>query len=336
MNPKNIPKIVFFIAVVVFIFEIYIPKSLSSSSTVIYIVQKGAGGGDIADELEKRGIIKSRLFFKFYVFVSGQYSKLQSGKYDLSPSMSVAKIVSKFVSGDVVKYKITIIEGWDIKDIAQYLENKKLYSQQDFIDATKNNFSEDFSFLNDPPKQVSKLKNSNLEGYIFPDSYEFLPEKNPEELLRIILTNFNKKLTPDLRKEISLQNKSIFEIITMASIIEKEVKIMDDKKIISGILWKRLKNGVPLQVDSTINYITGKNDHSVYIKDTKIDSPYNTYKYVGLPKGPISNPGIDSILAAIYPKESDYWYYLSANGNGKTIFSKTLEEHNEAVAKYLK
>ena len=122
----------------------------------------------------------------------------------------------------------------------------------------------------------------------------------------------------------------------MASILEKEVKTTEDKKIVSGILWKRLVNDMSLQIDSTINYITNKSEARVAIKDTKIDSPYNTYKYQGLPLGPISNPGIDSILAAIYPIESPYWYYLSASTTGKTIFSKTLLEHNQAVAKYLK
>ena len=122
----------------------------------------------------------------------------------------------------------------------------------------------------------------------------------------------------------------------MASILEKEVVSLHDKKIVAGILWKRIANGVPLQVDSTINYITQKNNASVSVKDTDIDSPYNTYKYSGLPKGPISNPGIDSIMAAIYPTKSQYWYYLSADGTGKTIFSQTLEEHAAAIAKYLK
>jgi len=122
----------------------------------------------------------------------------------------------------------------------------------------------------------------------------------------------------------------------MASMIEKEVQTPEDKKMVSGILWKRITEGMPLQVDATVNYITGKHDKGVQIKDTVIDSPYNTYKYYGLPKGPISNPGMDSIQAAIYPQKSVYWYYLSATKTGETIFSKTLEEHNLAISKYLK
>jgi UPF0755 protein len=145
-----------------------------------------------------------------------------------------------------------------------------------------------------------------------------------------MLANFGKKLNPELREKIAVQKKTIFDIVTMASLLEKEVITLDDKKIVAGILWKRLEIGMPLQLDATVNYVTGKNDPSVTIKDTTIDSPYNTYKYKGLPKGPISNPGIDSIIATIYPKKTNYWYYLT---DGKTIFSETLQQHNTAKAK---
>jgi len=331
INKKLLPVFsLFLIAVLFTFFEIYIPKSFGQNPTVVYSLRKGIGYDNIGGELKDKGTIKSSLFFNLYVIISMQYSKLQAGKYELSPSMSIAKIVKKFVLGEVIKNNITIIEGWNIKDIAQYLEDKSFYSAEDFLELTKKDWSRDLEFLKDKPKNLS------LEGYIFPDTYEISIGQKPEELLKKVLDNFNKKLTPDLRKEISLQHKSIFKIITMASILEKEVRTRDDKKIVSGILWKRLANDIPLQVDSTVNYITGKNDVSVSIKDTKIDSPYNTYKYLGLPLGPISNPGMDSILAALYPKKSDYWYYLSASISGKTIFSKTLEEHNLAKIEYLK
>jgi UPF0755 protein len=128
------------------------------------------------------------------------------------------------------------------------------------------------------------------------------------------------------------KGKSVFEIITMASMLEKEVRSLEDKKIVSGILWKRMEVGMPLQLDATINYITVKSNPGVAVKYTKIDSTYNTYKYVGLPKGPISNPGMNSIIAAINPKDSPYWFYLS---DGRTIFSKTFEDHCTNKAKYL-
>jgi UPF0755 protein len=150
-----------------------------------------------------------------------------------------------------------------------------------------------------------------------------------------MLTNFDSKLTPDLKSEIKRQKKTIFEIITMASMIEKEVKTTEDKKIVSGILWKRMVSGMRLQVDATLLYAQGKETSKTYIKDTQFTSPYNTYRNDGLPLGPISNPGMDSILAAIYPTKTAYYYYLSTT-EGKTIFSKTLEEHSYNKNKYLK
>ncbi len=313
-----------------FVFEVYVPKLGTETKVLTYIVQEGKGTKDIADDLEKQQVIKSSLFFRLYAAVSGQYSKLQAGKYELSSSMSIYKIVGRLSSGDVVSFKITLLEGWTLKDMSHYLQEQHFYSSKSFIESTKKDWSQQFTFLKDKPKSF------NLEGYIFPDTYKVYPDDNVDALIEKALNNFNKKLTPDLRQEISKQNKSIFQIITMASIIEKEANKMEDKKIISGILWKRLKNGMPLQVDSTINFITGKSDGKAAIKDTKVDSLYNTYKYGGLPLGPISNPGMDSILAAIYPKESSYWYYLAADGTGQTIFSKTLEEHQAAIDKYFK
>lgn len=334
MNLKNNILFIFFLMVASFItlawWEIYVPKSYAKSQPIVYSARKGMGDEEIAKELEDKGIIKSRLFFEFYAVMSGNHSNLQAGKYELSSSMSSAEILKKFMIGDTVKDKITIVEGWNVNEIAKYLEIKKGYAKEDFLNLAKQDFSEGFAFLKDKPQ------NMNLEGYIFPDTYETFDGQTAEEILRHILANFDKKLTIDVRNEIALQKKSIFEIITMSSIIEKEVRSSEDKKIVSGILWKRIEAGIPLQVDSTVNYITNKNDARVAIKDTKIDSPYNTYKYYGLPKGPISNPGQDSILAAVYPEESNYWYYLSAKDDGKTIFSKTLDEHNIAVAKYLK
>ena len=317
--------------VCLFIFwELFIPYSLSATPPQNYMVQKGLGDEEIAADLQKQGIIKNSLFFRLYVFVTGQDKKLQAGNYELSSSMSVYDIVKKFVSGDVIKNYITIIEGWDQKDIAQYFESKSLYAEQDFLAATTKDFSDVFGFLKDKPKKLS------LEGYLFPDTYEVSLAAEPEDMVKNMLANFDKKLTSDIENEITRQNRSIFQVITMASILEKEVQTVEDKKIVAGILWKRIKNGMPLQVDASINYITGKHAAGASIKDTKIDSLYNTYKYAGLPLGPISNPGMDSILAAIYPVDSPYWYYLSADNTGKTIFSKTLEEHNSAKAKYLK
>jgi UPF0755 protein len=149
-----------------------------------------------------------------------------------------------------------------------------------------------------------------------------------------MLDNFDKKLTQDLRDEIARQKKTIFEIVTMASILEKEVQTDEDRAMVADIFWRRLKAGMPLQADSTINYITGKSDSRANLTDIQIDSPYNTYKYPGLPVGPIGNPGLSAIKAAIYPKANGYWYFLTTD-DGKVIYAKSFDEHKANKAKYL-
>ena len=294
---------------------IYSPKDFNSDEEVLFKISNGEGGKEIAQNLEKHDLIKSDFLFKLYAVLQGGSKKLQAGTYLLSPSMSVAKIFKKIVSGDALKEKITIIEGWNLRDIAWYFENKAMFQAEELL-------------------ELSETFENKLEGYLFPDTYFIDKDTALGDIVRIMLDNFDKKVSPELRQEIENQGKSISQIITMASLLEKEVRDYQDKQIVSGVLWKRMKIGMPLQVDATISYITHKKTSKISKAETQIDSPYNTYIYRGLPRGPICNPGLDSIKAAVYPEESDYWYYLSSL-EGETIFSKTLEEHNIAKAKYL-
>jgi len=323
---------------------IYSPKNTSLEKEVIFNIEKGEGSRDIALNLEKEGLIRWGPVLRVYVLIKGVPGKLQAGSYLLSPSMNISEIVEKFVKGEAIKEKIIIIEGWNLRDIGFYLENKGMFQAEELWEIagfpatdyskvkdlpTPKDFSSEYDFLEEKPKNIG------LEGYLFPDTYETNKMVDIEEIVRKMLNNFDKKLTSELKEEINKQGKTIFEIITIASLIEKEVKTKEDKELVSGVLWKRLKNGIPLQIDSTISYITGKQTTKISREETKIDSPYNTYKYRGLPLGPISNPGLESILTAVYPESSNYWYYLSTP-EGETIFSKTLEEHNIAKNTYLK
>lgn len=329
---KNI-FIVIIITLSFFIFlsyqNIYLPKDKKQKEETLFFISSGEGFREIGEKIEKEEFIKNALFFDFYVLITGEYKNIQAGTYYLSPSMSIAKIVKKLSSGNIAKEKITIIEGWSIDDIADYLDSKNLISKEFFYQKLNDQDWNKFSFLADHPQ------GAGLEGYLFPDTY-FLPiNTNEEKIIEIILTNFEKKLTKNMLLKIQERDKSIFEIITMASLIEKEVKTIQDKKIVSGILWKRIESGMPLQVDATIAYITGKKTTKISTKETKIESPYNTYLNRGLPIGPICNPGLESIVAAIYPEKSDFWFYLSKE-DGSTIFSKNYQDHLIAKNKYLK
>ncbi len=341
---KKITIYFLFFILLFFVWGIYLAKNSTDSENNLFLVERGQNLFEIASNLEKEGIIKNRIFFNFYVFLRTSQNKLQAGQYSLNSSMSIKEIGDKIISGDTAKTVITIPEGWNLRDIGWYFENQGMFQAEELFELVgfplinysvntdlpkPKDFSLDYNFLKNKPKNIS------LEGYLFPDTYEIVPGTELEEIVRKMLANFNKKLREELKKEIQKQDKSIFEIITMASLIEKEVRTLKDKKIVSGILWKRLSAGIGLHIDATITYITDKKSVKVSKQETEIDSLYNTYKYRGLPLGPISNPGLQSIEAAIYPESSDYWYYLSTP-EGETIFSRTLEEHNIAKVKYLK
>jgi UPF0755 protein len=298
------------------------PQKPSIYQEKTILIEKGTSTKEIAFQLKNQGIINNPYSFLLTVLLSE--STIQAGEYLLNSNMTQDEILIILVNGKTIKNTITIIEGWDNKEIGEYLEEKQLFKKEDII----NYNTSDFDFLKDKPTNLS------LEGYLFPDTYLIEKNESLEDVIKMILENFDKKLTPELKEEIIKQNKTIFEIITMASLIEKEVITYNDKQIVSGILWKRIDVKMPLQVDATVLYAL-EQTKEVSIDDTKIDSPYNTYKYRGLPLGPICNPGIESIKAAIYPTKTNYWYYLS-KPNKETVFSKTLEEHNIAKAKYLK
>jgi len=246
---------------------------------------------------------------------------------------------------------IQIIEGWSSHDIASYLEEKGLYKKEEFfkvaglprIDYRKNSqatepydFSKEFSFLDDKPKYYG------LEGYLFPDTYRVYASSTVSEIIEKMLVNFDKKLTPKMRADIKSQGKTIYEIITLASIVEKEAPIDyqanndRDARIIAGIFLNRLKIGQGLQSDATLSYIYGDNKPVHSGAELDISSPYNTYKYKGMPPGPICNPGILAIEAAIYPIATDYNYFLTPKGKEEVIYARTYEEHLQNKYKYLK
>jgi len=328
--------------VLLFIFGLYlkseIKNPLDPKSKVFKVIEikEGEGAKVIAEKLEKERIIKNKYYFLFYVLKTNTKSKLQAGKYSLSPSMSIPYIVKKLVSGDTIKEekRITIPEGFRTSQIEEKLKKELERENIKISDFKIKDFKEKYIFLSDAPDEAS------LEGYLFPDSYVFTNKKdlNDREVAREavikMLDNFDKKLDKSLREEIKRQNKRIYDIVIMASILEKEVKTKEDREIVSGIFWKRIQEGKPLESCATIAYILGKDKWRYSFEETRIESPYNTYLNKGLPKGPISNPGLDSIKAAIYPKNTDYNYFLTDPKTEKTIFAKTALEHEQNQEKY--
>ncbi len=284
-------------------------------------ILRGQNVFQIAEELKAEGYIKSKLAFLGQVWQTGNLKNLKSGEYDFKGD-NLGRIIEKLASADTVARTATIIPGQTLADISHGLEKYGI-SRHEFLNLAKiKSWQEQFDFLQGAPPAA------DLEGFLFPDTYELAQNPNADNFVKAALENFGKKFTSPWRQEIQKQNKTIFETILMASMLEKEVKTLEDKKIVAGILYKRLNAKMPLQVDSTVMYVNnGK-------FDKELDSPYNTYKFAGLPPGPICNPGMDSIEAAIEPIATDYWYYLSAP-DGATIFSKTYDQHLINVAKHL-
>lgn len=269
--------LIIILALIFFAGGIVLPRDFNSEREVVFRVKRGEGLKDISSSLEKERLIWWGPFFQFYSFISGRSGSLQAGTYLFSPSMNIPQMVQKMSSGATAKARITIPEGFTSEQILERLRDMA-------------------------QPNLAALK--EYEGYLFPDTYEINYGAGAEEIAKMMTDNFNQKTA-------GLQ--IIPEIVIMASILEKEVKIREEKELAADILWKRLKAGMPLQVDAFMW----------------------TYEHYGLPEKPISNPGLESIESAINPKSSPYWYYLSAL-DGKTIFSKTLEEHNIARAIYLK
>lgn len=309
---------------VIFWWQIRIPFN-SGGEKIIFKVEKGQSAETIAANLVSSGLIENPFIFRLYVFLAVSQYALKTGEYELSPAMSIREIADSMILGGVNEILITIPEGFNLKQIEDRLVEARLVKKNELIN---------YKFSDNSPLLFSdKPKNVSLEGYLFPDTYRFFKDSALSDIVGKMIFNMDSKLTPDLKMAIKNSSHSTYEILTMASLIEKEVKNDADREIVSGILWKRFKEGMPLQVDATLVHIAGR--QQIYESDKKIVSSYNTYLYRGLPKGPIANPGLSAIKAAIFPKSSPYWYYLSAK-NGATIFSQTLEEHNRNKAIYLK
>lgn len=302
----------------------FLPLNEDVKEEKTFLVKKGQSITEVAMNLQREGFIGNRFYFLIYSLLNPKSKKIQPGQYQLSPAMTMAQILEAITKIQKEPLLFTIQAGWTLNDIGYALEKQNIFSKKNFLDAAQNPSEailKEFDFLK---------KGKSLEGYLFPDSY-FINKAEPlDNFLKKVLKNFqNKILTlssswqPDF---ILLENLKVKldDVIIMASIIEKEAQKKEDREIISGIFWKRVKFGLPLQSDATIHYLN--NSSLISSLDFNIDSRYNTYKYIGLPPGPISNPSIDSIKAALNPQENDFWFFLS-DKDGNIHFSKTYLEH---------
>jgi UPF0755 protein len=308
---------------------LYIRHFLNSSpgqyETVDFTITKGESVRVICKELEEKGVISDDLPMLVYLKLSGQQANLKAGDYRLAKNLTPREVVDILTKGRVASKKITIPEGWKNEQIAEYLEKEQIVSKSEFLEATKKSY--DYWFLRDLPPGRS------LEGFLFPDTYQVSLNATSEEIIKKMLDNFEKKVSGDTKLLAENFSMSIYDIVNLASIVEKEVSKPEERKVVAGIFLRRLDMDMALESCATIQYYLGTNKKVLSSADLATVSPYNTYLTKGLPYGPIGNPGIDSIKAVLSPTRTDYLFFLSTDG--VTYYAKTLDQHEANKAKYL-
>ncbi|ATW23977.1 endolytic transglycosylase MltG [Candidatus Formimonas warabiya] len=302
------------------------PVTLSQSVTVS--VPSQATTTMISQLLQDKQLIHSPWAFKMYAKMSGFEGKLRAGEYIFSGKVSLKDIEETMAKGNVIAQSFTIPEGYNIEQIADLLAEKGIADRDRFLHvADQGSFPYDYL----PPPGTEH----RLEGFLFPDTYKIVKGWSEEQIIEMMLKRFDQVFTPEWSKQAEKSKMTMQEVVTLASIIEREAKVPADRPVISSVFHNRLKQGMYLESCATVQYALGEVKEVLLYEDLKVDSPYNTYLHAGLPPGPIASPGEASLKAALYPAETNYYYFV-AKQDGSHYFSKTLAEHNEAKRKYLK
>lgn len=294
----------------------------------IFEIKKGEGNALVSQNLENAGLVSNNWYFYFYISTHGLLNRLYPGQYLLSGQMTIPEIAAITTNPRKAYERVTFPEGWTAKQMAAELTAHG-FDGQAFLE-----------LVNDPPSEIisqfavfsDKPKGATLEGYLFPDTYYFSKDATTEGILKKILNNTDMRINADLKAAAKSQNKSLFEILTLASIVEREVQSDTDRALVAGIFQNRLQVGQALQSDATLSYILDDKNPQHNAAQLATNSPYNTYMYKGLPPGPISNPGLSAIIAALHPQNTDYNYFLTADG--QVIYAKTYAEQVANKAKY--
>lgn len=289
----------------------------------VFTIKPGQNLGKIARSLEKNTLISNQTFFKLFVRYKKAGRKLQAGEYLLSASESPERILEILLKGRVKLYRITIPEGLNIKEIAEIVEKTGFCRKEDFLSLCR-----DSAFI-----IHFNIKANSLEGYLFPDTYFFPRQASCEDIITKMLQHFNKNLKKEWQARAKELNLSIHDVVTLASIIEKETGDASERPLISSVFHNRLKKNMRLESDPTVIYGIKDFDGNIKRKHLKTVTLYNTYQIKGLPIGPIANPGALSLEAVLYPAQTDYLFFVSKKDTTHQ-FSKTFQEHNRAVKKY--
>lgn len=295
----------------------YVAQPSPDARVVSFVVEHGDTLKAVAEKLKEQGLIGSKLAFEFFVRLAGKGGSLQAGSFALKPGTNFDDLVKLLSDAQANDVQITIPEGYTAGQIGALVHEA----------------------LPDITEQAWKKAAGDQEGYLFPDTYRFHKDATAEQVVEKLRRTFDIK-REEAHITVGADGKvahglTLKEFVTLASIVEREVRSPADMANVADVFLKRLENGIALQADSTVNYVTGGTNPSVSLQDTELDSPYNTYKYPGLPPGPISNPGLNALKAVQSPKQNDYYYFLTTP-TGEVKYGRTYEEHLENRRKYMR
>lgn len=302
-------------------------------------IEHGTGTSAIADKLEQQGVIKNAMLFKLYLKYNNQGSSFKAGEYAFEPSSTYEAIIQKLNDGEVIPVetvRVTVPEGYTIEQIAADLSEQGIVEKAAFLQAAdKIAKSKPEGITLNLPKPNDQVKHG-LEGYLFPETYEFAVGTSAEDMIIRMIKETEKRLIEiqDFDEKLQARKMNLQELLTVASLVEREVVVDEERALVAGVIYNRLNKPMRLQIDATIQYALDKPKERLYYKDLEIDSPYNSYKHDGLPPGPIASPSIESIKAALSPEASDYFYYVTKKDGTQThLFAKTYDEHLRNIEK---
>lgn len=302
----------------------YLPNTFAKTNdTQVLVIDKDETGAQIADALYEKGLIRSPEAFRLALRLTGTASHLQSGFYEIPEHINMHDLIALLQQGKIKSVTVVIPEGYTIGQIAIELEKKHLVKAKDFLAEAKDYVPYQYMY---GPKPVTY----RVEGFLFPSTYEIPVNATSKDILKMMSKEMNDHITSDVKAQLAKDHMTVFEFITLASLVEKEARFDEDRPKIAAVFKKRIKQGLPIQSDATISYILGYAKEHVTLADTKLQSPYNTYLYPGYPPGPIANPGKASMDAVLYAPDTDDLYFVS-DKDGHNHFSKTYEEHLQLV-----
>jgi UPF0755 protein len=332
MSKKRITLVLiglfFLLSMVFFLWfgQYFVQPADKTGTEQVVMVEDGMTLRQVAVILEEHRIIKNKTFFLAWARLKGYGRNIKSGEYSLSPAMAPVKIFDVLTRGIIITHSVTFPEGFTAEQIGETLE------QNININVDKSAF---LSLVHDPAiLKKYGVSGTSLEGYLYPDTYQFSRRQSPESIIDVMVSRFNQVVLP-FKGKIEMSGMTLEEVITLASIVEKETGSADERPLIASVFLNRIKKNMRLDSDPTVIYGIENFNGNLTRDDLRRYSPYNTYAVKGLPPGPICNPGIESIRAVLYPGDTDYLYFVSKN-DGSHYFSRTLEEHNRHVLAYQK